>query len=318
MTAAVPVRPDRDLVRAHAALVAVQVLFGLFPIFGKLALLPGGFTPFGVGAWRMAFGAAALGGLAALVHGRALWAARTDFWKLLVASVLGVTANMLLYLVGLSHSSANEATLIMCLIPVFTFALAALAGQERLRAARAAGVVVALLGASALFWAQRPEIARLHLGGNLLMALNALSYSLYFVWTRPLLARHPPLVVIAWVFLLSTPAAVAIALTGDVLPSGQGWRPWASLAFILVFPTALAYLLNLFALARLRASTTAVYIYTQPLVTVLASALVLGEAPTRGVLVAAVLVFAGIWLVARRPPPARPLEPAAERAGGGA
>ena len=37
--------------------------------------------------------------------------------------MLGVTANMLLYLEGLARSSAIEATLVMCLIPVFTFGL---------------------------------------------------------------------------------------------------------------------------------------------------------------------------------------------------
>lgn len=289
----------RDRRSAYLALLGVQVSFGLFPVFSKLAFRPGGFTPAAVGAWRMVFGAVVLAALAWAVHGREFTAARRDLAKLLVASVLGVTANMLLYLEGLARSSANEATLVMCLIPVFTFGITAVVGQERLHLGRAAGILVALLGVSALFWAQEREVAREHLAGNLLMAGNAFSYAAYFVWARPLLRRHPPLVVIAWVFLLSVPAAVWIAARHVVVPPAAGASAWWSLAFVLVFPTALAYLLNVYALARVPASTTAVFIYAQPILTVLASAALLDEPPTRGVWIAGVLVFLGIWLVAR-------------------
>jgi drug/metabolite transporter (DMT)-like permease len=303
-----PGRPPADaaLLRAHLALGVVQVVFGLFPVFSKLAFGEDGFAPFAVGAWRMAFGAAVLCGLALWIHGRMFFAAAREWPRLLVASVLGVSANMLLYLEGLSRSSANEATLIMCLIPVFTFSAAALSGQERFQPARALGVGLALFGASALLWAQRPEIASAHALGNGLMVLNALSFAIYFVWSRPLVQRHPPLVVIAWVFLFSLPAAAWAASRVELAPAAAGARAWAALALILVFATVLTYLLNMYALARLRASTTAVYIYAQPFVTVLAAAAILSEAPTRGVLLGALLVFAGIWLVARRPPPAKP------------
>ncbi|MBL8862273.1 MAG: DMT family transporter [Planctomycetes bacterium] len=284
---------------AYWALVGVQVSFGLFPVFSKVALRPGGFSPAALGAWRMAFGAVVLAGLAWALHGARFRAAARDLLPLAVASVLGVTANMLLYLEGLARSSANEATLVMCLIPVFTFGIAAATRQERWSARRAAGVITALLGASALFWAQERSVAREHLAGNLLMAGNALSYAAFFVWTRPLAARHPPLVVIAWVFLLSLPAAAWIAAREDLVPASAGLGAWWSLAFVLVFPTALAYLLNVYALSRVPATTTAVFIYAQPILTVLASALVLGEAPTRGVFTAGALVFLGIWLVAR-------------------
>lgn len=284
------------------ALLGVQLSFGLFPVFSKLAFKPGGFTPAAVGAWRMGFGALVLAGLALAFHGRALFGVRRDLPRLLVASVLGVTANMLLYLEGLARSSANEATLVMCLIPVFTFGIAAAVGQERLRFGRASGIGVALLGVSALFWAQDREIAHEHLLGNLLMAGNAFSYAAYFVWARPLLRAHPPLVVIAWVFLLSVPAAIWIAARHEVVPPHAGAEAWWSLAFVLVFPTALAYLLNLYALARVPASTTAVFIYAQPILTVLASWWLLEQPPSRAIAVAGVLVFVGIWLVARPAP----------------
>jgi drug/metabolite transporter (DMT)-like permease len=289
----------------HLALAAVQVCFGLFPIYGKFAIEPGAFTPFSIVAWRIGFGAASLLAAAFLIHGRGALPQPRDLPVLLLCSFLGVTANMALYLEGLSRSTATNAGLMMCLIPVFTFAIAAGTGQEPFRVSRALGVLVALAGASMLFWAERPELVRAHGLGNLLMVLNTFSYALYLVISRPLLARYRPLVLIAWVFALAVPFAPFLAHGQPMLPQATP-RAWWALAFILVFPTSVAYLMNAWALARLRASTTAIYVYVQPILTGISSRILLGEELTRGTALSAGCVFAGIWLVARRKSGAAP------------
>lgn len=305
---------------AHVALLAVQACFGLFPIFGKLAFATEqrpGFAPFAVGAWRMVFASAVLLAGARLTSPGRWIPRRADLARLCVCALLGVTVNMTLYLEGLQRSTAVDAGLVMCLIPVFTFAIAASARQEEFRWMRALGLLVALGGASLLLWAERPELVRAHGLGNFLMVLNTLSYAAYLVLVRPLMRTYAPLVVIAWVFALSlpfVPLLVARDVAGSALPAFQAVREffapsaasagaWASLAFILVFPTALAYFLNAFALARVRASTTAVYVYLQCLITVAAGVVVLGDELTPTKLAAAACVCAGIWLVARREAP---------------
>lgn len=285
--------------RGHASLVVVQFCFALFPIFGVLAFQPGGFSPLSVAAWRMLVGAGVLLAIAVAVHGREALPRAKDLPLLLVGSLLGVTLNMVLYLEGLARSTPTNAALLMGLIPVFTFAIAASVGQERVMPARMVGVAVALLGASSRFWAERPELVREHAVGNLLMAANALCYSGYFVLSRPLLARYPPLVVIAWVFALSVPFVPLFAHGETLVPDTASAGQWRAMAFILLFPTILAYLLNIYALSVLSASTTAIYIYVQPLITAAASAWILNEELTPGMLVSAALVFAGIWLVVR-------------------
>ena len=152
------VRPRE--VAAHAALLVAQTCFGLFPV-SKHWLFPaggGGFAPFAVGAWRMLFAAASLALVAWFAH-RSRWRIeRGDLARFIACALLGVTVNMTLYLEGLKRSTAVNASLIMCLIPVFTFGIAALARQEPFRVGRAFGIGVALVGASLLFWAERREL----------------------------------------------------------------------------------------------------------------------------------------------------------------
>lgn len=291
-----------NVVAGHVALTAVQVCFGLFPVFGMLAFAEGGFTPLGVGSWRIASGAACLGALALVAYGREAVPDLDDLLRFLICGLLGVALNQGLFLEGLARSTPMNAGLVMTLIPVFTFAVAALVKQERFSPVRALGVLIALAGAALLLGGQGGDPLRGHGFGNLLMVLNGLSYAVFLVISKQLVSRYPPLVVIAWVYILALPY-LPYFLRGEKLIADAGQSTaWWSLLYIIVFPTVLAYLLNMFALARVRATTTAVYIYSQPLVAGFASWIVFGERLTVDMGVAALLLFLGIWLVARRPP----------------
>ena len=72
---------------------------------------------------------------------------------------------------------------------------------------------------------------------------------------------------------------------------------WIALAAILAFPTIIAYLFNLFALARVRASTVASYIFLQPVIAAAAGAVFLGERMTAWTMVAGVAILVGLALI---------------------
>ena len=290
--------PDRERTAGLIALVVVQLCFGLFPPFAKWAFRDEVFTPSVVAAYRVAGGALILGLFAVLIYGRRCLPKRADLPRLLACAVFGVVLNQGLFLEGVKRTSAVNTGLLICLIPVFTYGFAILAGQEQLRARRAGGILVALLGTAWLFLG-RADDAHLggHLLGNLLVLINVASFSFYLVISKPLTRRYPPLVIIAWVYGLSVLALPYFVHGERLIPGYQGAElAWWSLAFILAFPTVLGYLLNVFALARVSASTTAIFTYLQPLVTGAAGLLLLNESLHLNSLVAATGLFLGIWL----------------------
>jgi len=295
--------PDRRIAAGHVALSAVQVGFGLFPVFGVIAFQPGGFSPLGVGTWRIAVGAAVLAFLAVLRYGRAMLPARRDIAALVACAMLGVAVNQGLFLVGLSRSTPMNAGLVMSLIPVFTFTIAAAVGQERFSGMRALGVVVALGGTAPLLLTDGLNGLGAYGLGNLLMVANGLSYSFYLVLSKPLTRRYPALVITAWSYVFAVAALPVFTVGQRFTPDPGMGSAWWSLLYILAIPTVLAYLLNMFALARVRASTVAVYVYSQPIISGLASWVVFGERPTMAMGLATPAIFLGIWLVSRRPPP---------------
>jgi drug/metabolite transporter (DMT)-like permease len=297
---------SRSIAAGHVALGFTQVAFGLLPIFATFVFRPGGISPLGVGAWRVTGGSVVLGLLAAAVYRRRAIPRREDLVRFIACAWLGVAVNQGLFLLGLARSTPVNAALVMALIPVFTFVIAAALRQEAYSGLRALGVMIALAGLLPLLFTDGLHSLGRYGFGNLLMVANALCYSFYLVLAKPLTRRYPPVVLIAWTYLFSLVALVVFVPGQPLAPTTAA--AWWGIAYIVAFPSIIAYLLNVFALGRLRASTTAVYIYGQPLVTATASWLAFGEQPTPAMLLAAGALFVGIWLVARRPP--LPEEPA--------
>ena len=298
-------RERGSLAQGHLALLGVQLCFGLFPIFGKLAMRH--FDPRAVAVWRFLVGSAALLALATARYGRATLPRPGDLPRLVACALLGVAINMVAFLEGLERSTTVNAACLMPVIPVYTLFIAVLIGQERFDLRRCAGITLALAGTLIVILQKGPELDARHLQGNLLFVLNTASYALYLVLAKPLLARYPPLVLTAWVFALSLWTIPFFGADAALVPPEATAASWLSLGYILVFATLFAYLLNAFALSVVSASTTATYILLQPLITAGAGVLVLGETVEPRTWLAATAILAGVWLVVKAPAPRGPL-----------
>ena len=292
---------DRRRVEGLVALVVVQVFFGLFPLLVHVALDRGdGFSPRAIAVWRMAGAALVLGAFAFARHRRAFFPRVGDLPRFLSCALFGIVANQVLALEGVARTSITRAGLLMTTIPVFTYGLALMARQETFRPRRAAGIATALVGAVSLVLlrAGPAESGSDPVLGNALIVANCLSYAGYLILARRLLDRYPTPVVIAWLFLLALPVTPVIAWNVEVLPEVTGTARLGLLAVVLL-PTIAAYFLNTYALARVSASTTAVFIYLQPFVAGVSGWLFRGERPGPGVLLAGGLLLVGLGLVVR-------------------
>jgi len=284
-------------------LIAVQFCFGVFPAVGKIALA--GFTPKAVLVWRLAAAGTVFMTVAAWRHGRAALPAGADLARLFGLSLLGVIINQLLFLEGLSRTTAVNAGLLITVIPVATTAIAVALGREQLTRRRQAGMALAVAGVAALFLARGASVGGEHVLGDALIVVNAISYSFYLVLAKGVLARLPQLVVVAWLFVFGLLTVPWIARDVPWVPPGAEPRHWAALGAVLLFPTVLAYLLNTIVLARTHASTTAAYVMMQPFVAAVLGIGLLGERPGWAEALTGACVLAGLWLVSVPPRLAR-------------
>jgi drug/metabolite transporter (DMT)-like permease len=285
---------------AHAALLAVQFFFSTLPIAAKYHVLPH-MPPAGLVLLRVAGGAAVLLAIAR-AGARPHIDDRRDLGRLALYAILGVAVNQMLFIEGLSRTTPINAQVIGTTIPVFTLMFGALAGVDRLGAARLAGIALAAAGAIFLIGPDRIELTPETTLGNAMIAINALAYSLYLVLAKPILKRYDSVTVMAWVFVFGTVfvapfGAVSLATSGAL--ATMPWTAWAGVLFIVLVPTVGSYWLNAWALNRSAPSVVASYIYLQPLLTGVLAVALEGERIDPRALPAAALIFAGVALSTR-------------------
>jgi drug/metabolite transporter (DMT)-like permease len=285
--------------KVHAALAGAQTGFALFPIFGKLALVS--IPPFSLAAIRVVTSAIMLEIVRRLSPEERI--APSDRGRIFLLALLGVSFNQVLFIFGLSLTTAINTSILISAIPVFTLATAVVLRRERTSPRRIGGIVLAAAGALVLLNAERFEWSSRYFRGDLAILGNGFLYSVYLVLSRPMLARYRPLTFTSAVFrwgalpivLASIPALRRFS-PGTVSPTA-----WWSLGAVVVFCTVVPYLLNSWALARTQASQVAAYVFLQPMIAASLAMLILGERATWRTAIAATLIFSGLAVTLRRP-----------------
>ena len=272
-----------------AALIVVQILFSTLPIAAKIVMREmssPALTLIRVSVAALIF---------LLIHRlttRERIQSRLDYGRLAYYSVLGVSMNQLLYLTGLSMTTATAAQMLITGGPAVTLLVAIILGKEK--GSRAKWLGIALAGTGALLLV---GIASLETGalGNVLIVVNMVAYSMYLVSARDILHRYHPLTVITWIFLFGAVGLLPFGLMPllQELPA-TSLDTRLALVWIVTLPTVTAYYLNMWALTKVESSVVSMFVYMQPVMTALLAMPILGEHPSLRMMPAAILIFAGV------------------------
>ncbi len=281
--------------RVHAGLLSVQLTFGGFHVVAKAVLAH--LHPLALAGIRVLV-ATPLLLLLAWQHDRIL-PRRRDLPWLALLGLLGVFTNQVLFILGLRLTTATNAAILMPSIPVFAAAVAIVGRIERASAGRLLGIAISVLGALIMLDPRSFQLGDRAVGGDLLILANCLSYATFLVVMRPVLRRLPVATVIAWSFLFGGLGVTAVSWPylhhlelASVSPA-----VWAGLAYIVLIPTTLNYLINTWAVARSTPSLVAAYTTLQPLAAGLLAFLFLAERPGWPQLAGGILIATGLWRV---------------------
>ncbi len=286
---------------AYIALLAVQAFFGSLPVIGKivLAVLP----PVALVGFRVGITAAVLF-VVQLIRGRLWLKDRSDYKRLAILSLFGITFNQLLFITGLSLTKASNTSLLAVTIPIFAISIGAIIGVERLRAIKVIGIVLAAVGVIVLIDPRNASFSSETTLGDILIIVNSLSYGIYVATSKEIITRNGAFRSMMWVFIFAAIVCVPLGLfslssinVADVSP-----MIWWLVLYIAIIATAGPYLLNAYAIAKVSASTVAVFIYLQPIIGFLLAAAFLGESIDTKFVIAAIMVFIGVFLTTRSAP----------------
>ncbi|TDI45458.1 MAG: DMT family transporter [Acidobacteria bacterium] len=286
---------NRPRTQAGAAglLVVVQVLFGVHYFAAKIVLAE--IPPLAWAGLRVAAAALFLLPLAFLISGRRAVPRPADLARLAGLSLLGVVINQWAFVEGLSRTSITHSALINTGIPVLTLIFAVLMRQERANPGKLASILLAMLGVLVLLRVDSMVLDRAT-RGDLITLINATSFSLFLVLSRPLLTRLDPLMATGFLFAFGSLVLLPLGapLWLQISPSTLQPATWLWGAFVVLGATVVAYSLNYLALRRMESSVVALFILLQPLLAGSADVWVMGSKWTLRLSAATVLIGAGV------------------------
>ena len=230
---------------------------------------------------------------------------RKDWPRIVLCTVCGMVINMVFFFEGLNLSTPINSSVIITLSPIVLFVLSAVFIREKITIQKSVGAFIGLLGALLLVFftvsssTNAPNIPL----GNLFFIINVIAYSVYLIMVRPLTRKYSSITLMKWFFLFAVLINLPIglqefkAVSWSGLPVNALWQ----MGFVVVGTTFMTYLLNIYALKELSASTLGVFIYLQPVLGIAYAILVGADELDVIKILSMLLVFVGVYVVSVKP-----------------
>ncbi len=289
-------------VRAHLALLTVALIYGANYIIAREVMVKGYLSPKAF-IWLRVTGASLLFLFTDRLTLSSERIERKDLLLLAVCALFGVALNQLLFFMGLERTSPINASIIMITTPMLVLIFAALLLKERIRIIQVLGILIGGAGAAMLILSKgKIALDRGDTLGNVFILLNAMSYALYLVLVKRLMRKYRALTVIKGVFLTGW-IYISLIAVPDLLDTAWSAMPGhivASIGYVILFTTFLAYLLTAWAIKHLSSGVVGAYIYLQPVFATAFSYLFLSEVIHLNQLLSGVIIAIGVMLTGKR------------------
>jgi drug/metabolite transporter (DMT)-like permease len=238
-----------------------------------------------------------------------------------VLGFLGITFHQWLQSNALRTSQAGTTAWIVSTTPVFMALLGWVLLKEGLGWGKTLGIFVAFAGV--LIVISKGDVNSISIGnfgapGDKLILISAINWAVFSALSRRGLKSLPATLMMFYVMSLGWLFSTILFCMGPAFASfpndlaraylsGPGlsdipdltFAGWMGIAFLGIFCSGLAYIAWYDALKALTTAQTGVFLYIEPIVTVIVAFLILGEAITPALLLGGAVILFGVWLVNR-------------------
>ncbi|MGB4585772.1 MAG: DMT family transporter [Rectinemataceae bacterium] len=230
------------------------------------------------------------------------WFSKTTLsisWKdapLIAASgFMGITLYFFFENNGIMRLSASESSIIVGTIPILTLLTDLVVYRRKIKPAVTAGIFLSFGGVALIV--ARSEAAIASPAGYFYMIGAAVAWVVYTFITKPLGGKYSLLSITFWQIFFGMLGCIPFAVAEGQDIGHLSFSIWLNVAFLGVLASALGYWLYVIVLDKLGASRSSVYINLIPVVSIVASFILLGERLAPLQLIGGATAIAGVYLV---------------------
>lgn len=225
-----------------------------------------------------------------------------DYGRLILCALTGIVINQLLFIKGLSLTVPIHASLLMLFTPILITFISAWAFKEKLSANTLIGILLGVSGATILVASRMSGgVGKDTVLGDVLVLINAVSYSTYFIIVKPFMSKYHPITVIRMLFTIGLVVSLPFCWNEFIQTPISNYHSgaWTALLLITIGGTFFAYTFNIYGIKVLGSTMAGAYIYTQPFMAT-AIAIMMGKDTMESYkLIAAVFIFSGLYLAGK-------------------
>lgn len=230
-----------------------------------------------------------------------------DNWKdelmLAGAGLFGGSLYFLTENTALGITQASNVSFLLCGTPILTTLLSRLFFKnEKISRMVYIGSAVALAGVALVVFDGATSL-RISPAGDLLTLAAALSWGFYSILIRKLENRYDNMLITRKVFFYGLITILPTFIVNPPEPGllfNSGARVWMNLLFLAVMASLVCFLTWNLVLRHIGVVKSSNYLYLNPVITCVTSAIVLGEKITPVAVTGALCIMAGVWLASRK------------------
>jgi len=300
---------NKTISRFNAFLMFTVILFwGSSFVVVKIALREG-LTPIAIATFRFLI-AGGLFLITILIEKKIrrnykLLVEKKDFPMLLFLALTGVTFFFTAQYTGIQMAGASIAAILVCLLsPVLITLLSTIIFREHLGKKQVFGIGIAALGTIIVVTGGTISFPgdREFFLGSLILLFTPVLWATYSLVGKKIMDRYSPFLVVAYVNVLGGLCLIPFSLAENSFCKifTMSLSGWLAILFLAVTCSLLGYYIWFYVMKQVGAAVTSSFLFAEPLVTVLFAIMFVGEELSMFILAGGVLIFIGVYLVARR------------------
>lgn len=226
-----------------------------------------------------------------------------DLLLLAGSSFFGIVLYFLFENNGLKYTTAASASMIVAAVPVFTFITESLLFKARLGIRSFFCIILSIAGVYLVVSVKgRLDFSSETFYGNMLIVGAMISWVIYTIMSRRLMATYSSLTITLYQTVLSS-----IIFIPFVLPETCYWNPISTYAllnllYLGVFCSAISYFTFLYAIKQFGATISSSFLNLIPVVTTIGGYFILSEKLHPVQYIGMILILASLYMLNRRKP----------------
>jgi drug/metabolite transporter (DMT)-like permease len=222
-------------------------------------------------------------------------------WKgILILSFLNFTLSNGLSTWGVQYVSAGLGAIIGAIFPLWLVVIGLFSSRSNLSAKAIIGLLLGFSGICVIFYEHLHDFLIPDFRFGIIISLiSTWSWAFGTIYTKKHAVQFNPyfglglqMVISGFALFISTNA------TGMAIPVSKiPWQSWSAIAYLVVFGSVISFIAYIYALQKLPTEQVSIYAYINPVVAVLLSAILFGDALTPFIVIGVLITLYGVYLV---------------------